>query len=76
MQYNHLYHDIEINYIIVEGWPNEFIPLEIADNITCLQNSDYHEREGYAVSLKSGNYEMNCKLHKMEPFPLIKMIHC
>ena len=57
IQHNRLYHDIIINYTMIGGWSNEFIPPEIADNITHLENLDYHEREGYTVSLQTGNYE-------------------
>ncbi len=57
VQNNHLYHDLMINHDMIEGWPEEFIPPEIADNITCVENPDHHEREGYIVSLESGNYE-------------------
>jgi hypothetical protein len=42
---------------MIEGWADDFIPPEIADNITCLTDSDHHEREGYTVSLEGGNYE-------------------
>jgi hypothetical protein len=57
VQHNHLYHDIAINYTMIESWSDEFVPPEIADNITHFENPDHHEREGYAVSLQSGNYE-------------------
>ena len=56
VQHNHLYHDLAINYTMIDSWANDFIPPEIADNITCLTNPDHHEREGYTVSLESGNY--------------------
>ena len=57
VRHNRLYHDITINYTMIEGWTDEFIPPEITNNITCLTNSDHHECEGYTVSLESGNYE-------------------
>src|SRR5205814_2016831 len=38
VQHNHLYHDLTINNIMIQDWPEEFIPPEIADNITCLEN--------------------------------------
>ena len=57
VEHNHLYHDLSINHTTIEGWSDDFIPPEIADNITCLDNADHHEREGYTVSLQSGNYE-------------------
>jgi hypothetical protein len=57
VQNNHLYHDITINYTMIDGWADDFIPPEIADSITCLATPDHHEREGYTVSLQGGNYE-------------------
>ena len=54
---NPLYHDLAINYAMVDSWPEDFIPPEIADNITCLTTPDHHEREGYTVNLQHGNYE-------------------
>ena len=57
VQHNHLYHNLTINYSMIESWPPDFIPSEITNNITCLENPDHHEREGYTVSLESGNYE-------------------
>jgi hypothetical protein len=57
VQHNHLYHDITINHTMIENWSDEFIPPEIADNITHLEDTDHHEREGYTVSLQTGNYE-------------------
>src|SRR5436305_11520418 len=47
---------------------NDFIPPEIADNITCLTNPDHHEREGYTVSLESGNYENDLQAAQGENF--------
>jgi hypothetical protein len=41
----------------MDGWADDFVPTEIADNITCVTNSDHHEREGYTVSLEAGNNE-------------------
>jgi hypothetical protein len=57
VQHNHLYHDLTINHAIIDSWNEEFIPPEIRDNIICLGSSDHHEREGYTVSLHTGNYE-------------------
>ncbi|KAH9203071.1 hypothetical protein DL95DRAFT_508538, partial [Leptodontidium sp. 2 PMI_412] len=57
VRYNHLYHDLAINYDMISGWGEDVIPPEIRNNITCLKSSDHHEREGYTVSLQSGNYE-------------------
>lgn len=57
IQCNHLYWDLTINYSMMDGWSDEFIPPEIYNNIICLGTSDYHEREGYTVSLRTGNYK-------------------
>src|SRR5271163_2880415 len=57
VQHNHLYHDLAINYTMIDSWADNFIPPEITENITCLGKPDHHEREGYTVSLRSGNYE-------------------
>jgi len=42
---------------MMDDWSDEFIPSEIHDKIICLGSSDHHEREGYTVSLQTGNYE-------------------
>src|SRR5947209_3292826 len=68
VQHNHLYHDITINNTIIEGWADNFIPPEITDNITCLENPDHHEREGYTVSLQSGNFENDLQAAQEEAF--------
>jgi uncharacterized protein DUF6570 len=39
---NELYRDIQINYPLMDGWADDFIPTEIAENITCVTNSDHH----------------------------------
>jgi hypothetical protein len=57
VQHNHLYRDLTINHAMMDDWSEEFIPPEIHDNIICLGSSDQHEREGYTVSLQTGNYE-------------------
>jgi hypothetical protein len=57
VQHNHLYHDLTINYSMIDTWNDDFIPSEIQDNIICLGKSDHHEREGYTVSLQAGNSE-------------------
>src|SRR5438309_8180073 len=44
---NHLYHNLTINYEMIEGWPDNFIPPEITENITCLGNPDHHKHKGY-----------------------------
>jgi hypothetical protein len=41
----------------MDNWSDEFILPEIYDNIICLGSPDRHEREGYTVSLQTGNYE-------------------
>jgi hypothetical protein len=56
-QHNHLYRDLTINHAMMDDWSGEFIPPDIRDNIICLGSSDQHEREGYTVSLQTGNYE-------------------
>ncbi|KAH6668246.1 hypothetical protein B0J14DRAFT_488315 [Halenospora varia] len=57
VQHNHLYRDLTINYAMIDGWNEEFIPPEIRDNIICLRGSDHHERGGYTVNLQTGNCE-------------------
>lgn len=57
VQHNHLYRDLTINHAMMDDWSGDFIPPEIRDNIICLGSSDHHEREGYTVSLQTGNYE-------------------
>ena len=68
VQHNHLYRDITINHTAIEGWPDEFVPSEIADNITYLEDPDHHEREGYTVSLQTGNYENDFHAAQDEAF--------
>jgi hypothetical protein len=69
VQHNHLYRDLTINYTMINGWADDFIPPEITDNITCLDNPDHHEREGYTVSLQSGNYENELQAVQDGTFP-------
>ncbi|OKO94694.1 ATP-dependent DNA helicase pfh1 [Penicillium subrubescens] len=57
VQHNHLYHNITVNYRMIDDWSDDFIPPELRDNIICLDELDHHEREGYTVSLRQGNYE-------------------
>jgi hypothetical protein len=57
VQHNKLYRDIQINYPLMDSWADDYIPTEIVENITCVTNSDHHEREGYTVSLQTGNDE-------------------
>jgi len=68
VRHNHLYRDITINNTMIEGWSDEFVPPEIADNITYLENPDHHEREGYTVSLQTGNYENDLHAAQDEAF--------
>jgi hypothetical protein len=42
---------------MIDTWGDDFIPPELRDNIICLDELDHHEREGYTVSLRQGNYE-------------------
>jgi hypothetical protein len=53
---------------MIEDWADEFVPPEIADNIICIDNPDHHEREGYTVSLQSGNYENDLHSAQDEAF--------
>ena len=53
---------------MIEDWADNFIPPEITDNITCLENLDYHEREGYTVSLQNGNFENDLQAAQEEAF--------
>ena len=56
---------------MIDGWTDDFIPPEIADNVTCLADQDHHEREGYTVSLQSGNYENDLHAAQDEAFQKI-----
>jgi hypothetical protein len=42
---------------MIDDWADDFIPPDLRDNIICLDESDHHEREGYTVNLRTGNYE-------------------
>jgi hypothetical protein len=57
VRHNHLYRDLTVNHAMMDSWHGDFIPPEIRDNIICLESSDHHEREGYTVTLQTGNYE-------------------
>lgn len=57
VQHNHLYRNLTINRPMIDDWADDFIPPELRDNIICLDESDHHEREGYTVNLRTGNYE-------------------
>ena len=53
---------------MIKNWFEEFISSEIADNIICLKNSDYHECEEYIVSLQNENYENDLDITQDEVF--------
>jgi hypothetical protein len=55
--HNKNYHDLAINYPLLSSWPDEFVPPQIAANITFLNESDHNEREGYTASLETDNFE-------------------
>lgn len=55
--HNRLYRDLAINHAMMDNWSDDFIPAELRDNITYLGGPDEHEREGYTVSLQTGNFE-------------------
>jgi uncharacterized protein DUF6570 len=57
VMHNPLYKHIRINHSLISTWRDEFVPADIADNITLIPTSDAHEREGYTVRLQKGNHE-------------------
>jgi hypothetical protein len=57
VQHNKVYQDVDINHRIIHDWADDFIPPELRDNIIYLDNPDSVEREGYTLSLATGNYE-------------------
>jgi hypothetical protein len=57
VQHNKVYQDVDINHRIIHDWADDFIPPELRDNIICLDNPDSVEKEGYTLSLATGNYE-------------------
>ena len=65
---NHLYRELFINHSMIDNWSDEFIPLELRDNIIRLDEPDHHEREGYTVSLAQGNYENDPQAAQNESF--------
>ncbi|KAF3012721.1 hypothetical protein E8E15_000287 [Penicillium rubens] len=65
---NHLYRELFINHSMIDNWSDEFIPLELRDNIIRLDEPDHHEREGYTVSLAQGNYENDLQAIQNESF--------
>lgn len=57
MRHNPLYFDVAVNDSLMDVWPDDFIPSEIQQQIICLGDKDQHERAGYSVDLRQGNYE-------------------
>ena len=57
VQHNPLYQDVAINHAMIDSWSDDFIPNDLQNNIIHLNEADHREREGYTVSLQSGNYE-------------------
>jgi hypothetical protein len=57
IRHNRLYRDLTINQSMLDSWSDDFVPLELRDNIIQLDEPDHHEREGYTVNLAHGNYE-------------------
>jgi hypothetical protein len=54
---NHYYHDLIINYSLLSSWPDDFIPSQISDNISYINDPDHAEREGYVANLEPENFE-------------------
>jgi hypothetical protein len=42
---------------MLDTWADEFIPPELEENIIYVDESDTHEREGYAIALGNSDYE-------------------
>jgi hypothetical protein len=57
VQHNQIYQDITINHQMLDTWADEFIPHELEENIIYVDESDTHEREGYAIALDNSDYE-------------------
>jgi hypothetical protein len=57
VRHNPLYQDVSIDHSTVDSWADDFDPAEIQDHIICVNDTDYHERAGYAVDLENCNYE-------------------
>ncbi len=75
-QHNHLYRDIAINYAMIEDWSEEFIPTEIADNITYLEDPDHHNNaKDILLVFTLGTMKMTSMLHKTRIFLPMTMIH-
>ena len=68
VRHNHLYRHLTINQPMINDWSDDFIPLELRDNIICLDESDHHEREGYTVNLQTGNYENDLQAAQDDAF--------
>ena len=42
---------------MMNNWDNDFILLEICENIICLEKSNYYKHKGYTTKLQVGNYK-------------------
>jgi hypothetical protein len=42
---------------MIDYWSDDFIPLELQDNMIYVDEPDRHEREGYMENLQIGNHE-------------------
>ncbi|KAF3399820.1 hypothetical protein F1880_008390 [Penicillium rolfsii] len=47
VQNNPLYQGVTINHSAVDGWPDEFVPSDLQQEIVFLGESDHNERAGY-----------------------------
>jgi hypothetical protein len=54
---NPLYQDVQISHSTMAGWPDDFIPSAIQQDMICLDETDHDERTGYSVNLQEGNFE-------------------
>jgi hypothetical protein len=76
VSHNYLYQEVMINHLMMNDWPDDFIPHELQDHIICCDKADHHKREGYIVNLQEGNYKNDwqaaeggsCDSGKMAPF--------
>jgi hypothetical protein len=49
VRHNRLYRGLNINQPMMDNWSDEFIPLELRDNIIRLDEPDHRECEGYTA---------------------------
>ena len=49
---------------MISDWADEFIPPESRDKIIYLDKPGSDEREGYTLSLRTGNYENDLQAAK------------